>query len=182
MQVGAERDAGGFSVLSRADCMRLLERGGVGRIAVPGESVPTMRPVNFALQDGRIVMRTPHGALWAAAVAGVGASFEIDEISNEDHRTWNVIVTGTLEALDAAGEAGRGSVNAWAPAQRDDRSRSGSPTSAAVRRPIHTLLRRCRRPLRRRAQPTVDIGSLFGMLRGSTAGVARSEPGRWCER
>ena len=118
MQVGAERDAGGFSVLSRADCMRLLERGGVGRIAVPGESVPTMRPVNFALQDGRIVMRTPHGALWAAAVAGVGASFEIDEISNEDHRTWNVIVTGTLEALDADGEAGRGPVNAWAPSPK----------------------------------------------------------------
>ena len=114
MQVVVDRDAGGFSVLSRADCMRLLERGGVGRIAVPGEPVPTMRPVNFALEEGRIVMRTAHGALWEAAVAGVGASFEFDEIRNEDHRAWNVIVTGELEALDGAGEAGGRRVTAWA--------------------------------------------------------------------
>ena len=94
--------------------MRLLERGGVGRLAVPGDPAPTMRPVNFALQEGRIVMRTAHGALWAAAVARVRASFEFDEIRNEDHRTWNVIVTGELEALDAPGEVVGQPVNAWA--------------------------------------------------------------------
>ena len=51
-----------------------------------------------ALQDGRIVMRTADPALSAAA--GRTASFEFDEIRNEDHRAWNVIVTGELEALD----------------------------------------------------------------------------------
>ena len=103
-------------VLSRDDCMRLLGLGGVGRIAVPGERVPTMRPVNFALQGERIVMRTSDRALWAAAEAGVGASFEFDEVRNEDHWTWNVIATGWLEelAVDAP-------VTLWAPSA-DERS------------------------------------------------------------
>ena len=63
---------------------------------MPGRSVPTIRPVNFALHDGRIVMRTSDNALWAAATAEVDAAFEFDEVRNEDHWTWNVIVTGAL--------------------------------------------------------------------------------------
>jgi nitroimidazol reductase NimA-like FMN-containing flavoprotein (pyridoxamine 5'-phosphate oxidase superfamily) len=50
--MGAEPvDNSGLAILIRADCMRLLERGGVGRIAVAGEPVPTVRPVNFALRS-----------------------------------------------------------------------------------------------------------------------------------
>jgi len=119
VQVDDHRNARGFTVLARDDCMRLLGRGGVGRIAVPGEPVPTMRPVNFALQDGRIVMRTADGALWAAADARVGASFEFDEICNEDHRAWNVIVTGELERLGDAGEASGPPVKVWAPSPNE---------------------------------------------------------------
>ena len=116
MQAADYRTSRGFTVLTRQDSMRLLERGGVGRIAVPGRPAPTMRPVNFALQDGRIVMRTADPALSAAAGKALAASFEFDEIRNEDHRAWNVIVTGELEALDDEGLDGRG-VNAWAPSE-----------------------------------------------------------------
>ena len=105
MQAADYRTSRGFTVLTRQDCMRLLERGGVGRIAVPGRPAPTMRPVNFALQDGRIVMRTADPALSAAAAKALAASFEFDEIRNEDHRAWNVIVTGELEALDDDGDS-----------------------------------------------------------------------------
>jgi 1-acyl-sn-glycerol-3-phosphate acyltransferase len=110
VRVGGVHRARGLLVLSRDDCIRLLEVGGVGRLAVPGERVPTMRPVNFALQGERIVMRTSDRALWAAAEAGVDASFEFDEVRNEDHWTWNVIATGPLEelAVDAP-------VKIWAP-------------------------------------------------------------------
>lgn len=96
-------DGSGLTVLSRDECIRLLGRGGVGRIAVPGEKAPTVRPVNFALEDGRVVMRTGDGVLWAAARTGTAASFEFDEIRNEDHRGWSVIVTGDLvRSSDAA--------------------------------------------------------------------------------
>ena len=116
MPVGGVEQVRGLIVLSRDDCLRLLRLGGVGRIAVPGERVPTMRPVNFALQGERIVMRTSDRALWAAAEAGVEASFEFDEVRNEDHWTWNVIATGWLEelAVDAP-------VTLWAPSA-DERS------------------------------------------------------------
>jgi 1-acyl-sn-glycerol-3-phosphate acyltransferase len=110
--------ARGLIVLDRRDCIRLLGLGGVGRIAVAGARAPVMRPVNFALQGERIVMRTSDRALWAAAEAGVDASFEFDEVRNEDHWTWNVIVTGTLEDLGAAGQA---PVTLWA-AGAEDRS------------------------------------------------------------
>ena len=116
VQAADYRTSRGFTVLTRQDSMRLLERGGVGRIAVPGRPAPTMRPVNFALRDGRIVMRTADPALSAAAAKALAASFEFDEIRNEDHRAWNVIVTGELEALDDEGLDGRG-VNAWAPSE-----------------------------------------------------------------
>ena len=111
------RTSRGFTVLTRQDCMRLLERGGVGRIAVPGRPAPTMRPVNFALQDGCIVMRTADPALSAAASKALAASFEFDEIHNEDHRAWNVIVTGKLEALGDDGRLDGRAVNAWAPSE-----------------------------------------------------------------
>ena len=89
-------DGNGITVLTSDECTRLLECGGVGHVAVPGEHAPTVRPVNFGLVEGRIVMRTGDGALWAAARAHTPASFEFDEIRNEDHRGWSVIVTGDL--------------------------------------------------------------------------------------
>src|SRR5215204_3481873 len=108
-------EARGLMILSRDDCMRLLDSGGLGRIAVPGVAAPTMRPINFAVQDGRIVMRTADSALWAAAESQVAASFEFDEIRNEDHRAWNVIVTGRLETLTDSVEVGGRGVKVWAP-------------------------------------------------------------------
>jgi len=55
-------DLAGLEVLSDDDCRRLLATGGVGRVAVPGEP-PIVRPVNFALDDNRIVVRTGAGPL-----------------------------------------------------------------------------------------------------------------------
>jgi 1-acyl-sn-glycerol-3-phosphate acyltransferase len=109
-----DHEARGLVVLRRDHCMRLLRLGGVGRIAVPGERVPTIRPVNFALQGERIVMRTSDRALWAAAEARVDAAFEFDEVRNEDHWTWNVIVTGPMREL-----AADASVKSWAPSAEE---------------------------------------------------------------
>ena len=114
-RAGDRRMVRGLAVLSRDDCLRILERGGVGRLAVPGEPVPTIRPVNFAFRNRRVVMRTADPALCAAAEAGVAASFEFDEIRNEDHRAWSVIVTGTLELLDEQADDDGPPVGMWVP-------------------------------------------------------------------
>jgi 1-acyl-sn-glycerol-3-phosphate acyltransferase/nitroimidazol reductase NimA-like FMN-containing flavoprotein (pyridoxamine 5'-phosphate oxidase superfamily) len=111
-------DDSGLTVLTSEECTRLLERGGVGRIAVPGEQAPTVRPVNFGLVEGRIVIRTGDSALWASARARTPATFEFDEIRNEDHRGWSVIVTGDLVAFDD-NEGDEVPVKVWAPASKE---------------------------------------------------------------
>ena len=71
-------DFAGLEVLSHDECRRLLATGGVGRVAVPGEP-PIVRPVNFAFDEDRIVIRTGAGELWSAACRSVRVTFEADE-------------------------------------------------------------------------------------------------------
>jgi 1-acyl-sn-glycerol-3-phosphate acyltransferase/nitroimidazol reductase NimA-like FMN-containing flavoprotein (pyridoxamine 5'-phosphate oxidase superfamily) len=97
-------DASGLAVLSMSECRRLLEAGGVGRLAVPTDDAPAVRPINFVLDDDRIVIRTGDGVVWRAACSGVQASFEIGDVSNEDHTAWSVLVTGQLREADIAVE------------------------------------------------------------------------------
>ena len=77
-------DLAGLEVLSDDECRRLLATGGVGRVAVPGEP-PIVRPVNFAFDENRIVIRTGAGPLWSAACRSVLVTFEVDDVRNVDH-------------------------------------------------------------------------------------------------
>jgi hypothetical protein len=49
--------------LSRADCLRLLATATIGRISYTRQALPAVEPVNFALHDGAIVIRTDAGDL-----------------------------------------------------------------------------------------------------------------------
>jgi 1-acyl-sn-glycerol-3-phosphate acyltransferase/nitroimidazol reductase NimA-like FMN-containing flavoprotein (pyridoxamine 5'-phosphate oxidase superfamily) len=109
-----------MAVLSRAECGRLLGRGGLGRMAVGGdEGPPLMRPVNFAVDGDQLVVRTAEGPLWDAALRGAPASFEVDEIRNVDHRAWSVIVSGKLADLPSDDHIRSLPLRAWAPSVRD---------------------------------------------------------------
>jgi len=111
-------DAAGLGVLDAAECRRLLEMGGVGRIALPGEP-PVVRPVNFVFDDGRIVIRTGPGPLWQAAATQCLAAFEIDRVRNVDHHGWSVLAGGRLDRLDADERTIALPLRAWAPFGRD---------------------------------------------------------------
>ena len=111
-------DQVGLEVLDAAACRRLLERGGVGRVALPGDP-PVVRPVNFVLDAARIVVRTGDGSLWRAASARPLVTFEIDAASNVDHRGWSVIASGPLIPLEADGATTALPLRAWAPRGRD---------------------------------------------------------------
>jgi uncharacterized protein len=91
-------------VLDRAECLRLLEAGGVGRVALSGDP-PILRPVNFVLDDERIVIRTGPGSLWRSASERRLATFEIDGARNVDHRGWSVIASGRLALVDTDDQA-----------------------------------------------------------------------------
>src|SRR6266540_464659 len=113
-----------MQVLERAECERRLARGGVGRLAVAGRrssDPPAIRPVNFAFDGSRVVIRTGDGVLREGARRSAAAEFEIDEIADADHSGWSVIVSGRLSELDApetdSGQ-GRARVRPWAPGDR----------------------------------------------------------------
>ena len=66
----------------------------------PGEP-PIVRPVNFAFDEDRIVVRTGAGALWSAACRSVRVTFEADGVRNVDHHGWSVLASGPLAPLAA---------------------------------------------------------------------------------
>jgi len=82
--------------LSRAQCKRLLCEGGVGRLAMSTRGVPEIRPVNFALSGGALIVRTGEGSILSAAQRGEVGAFEIDGVDRLEHTGWSVLVTGKL--------------------------------------------------------------------------------------
>jgi nitroimidazol reductase NimA-like FMN-containing flavoprotein (pyridoxamine 5'-phosphate oxidase superfamily) len=111
-------DRAGLEMLDRAECLRLLEAGGVGRVALAGDP-PVVRPVNFVVDGDRIVIRTGPGAVWESASERRLAAFEIDGARNVDHRGWSVIATGRLSPVAADDQTLALPLRAWAPRGRD---------------------------------------------------------------
>ena len=86
--------------LDRAQCLALIARGGVGRVAFDDGEGPTVIPVNYALDGDAVVFRTSlEGRLnqsLATAMTGaaVRIAFEVDDIDPERHEGWSVLVRG----------------------------------------------------------------------------------------
>ena len=97
----------------------MLQQAGVGRICVPGETAPEIRPVNFVLHERAIVVRTAEGMLLDAARRGVDAAFEIDGIDRLEHTGWSVIATGTLRELPSDERIRALPLRAWASGDKD---------------------------------------------------------------
>ena len=103
-----------IQTLTRAECLHRLGPGGVGRIALPGEGAPILRPVNFALHEGQVLIRTGEGTILAAADRGDAASFEIDGIDSLEHTGWSVVASGKLREYLEEREGTAPSLRAWA--------------------------------------------------------------------
>jgi transcriptional regulator with XRE-family HTH domain len=103
------------------ECMRLLERGGVGRVAVAsGEEIDVL-PVNFVVHDGMVVFRTKPSTVLAGEANG-RVTFEIDRIDEGMRSGWSVLVRGPARVLAEPElrlvEAGA-EVETWAGGERD---------------------------------------------------------------
>lgn len=88
----------GMEILPLRECERLLDRGGVGILALSGETAPVLRPVNFTRSEGWLWLLTGEGQIRAAAERGDAVSFLICELERFEHTGWSVVVTGGLEA------------------------------------------------------------------------------------
>jgi hypothetical protein len=109
----------GIETFARAQCLERLREGGVGRLAMRGVEAPELRPVNFALCDEQLVIRTGDGSILAAARAGEAASFEIDEIDRLEHAGWSVVATGKLSELEPSAANFALPLRPWASGRKD---------------------------------------------------------------
>jgi nitroimidazol reductase NimA-like FMN-containing flavoprotein (pyridoxamine 5'-phosphate oxidase superfamily) len=108
--------------LSRDECMRLLASVSSGRIAYTRQALPAVELVNFAVQDGDIIIRTDASSKLAAATSGAIVAFEADSVDPVGHTGWSVTAVGESRAVTDREEIIRLekiALHPWAPGKRD---------------------------------------------------------------
>ena len=85
--------------LSVDACRELLRAGLVGRVAFWADG-PHVVPVNFAVSDSDLVLRTSEDSLLATCAPGTQVALEIDHIDYEGHRGWSVVAVGPCHAME----------------------------------------------------------------------------------
>jgi nitroimidazol reductase NimA-like FMN-containing flavoprotein (pyridoxamine 5'-phosphate oxidase superfamily) len=99
-----------LEILDEAECVRLISRGGIGRLAFPGRFDLTVLPVNYVVHDGAILFRTAEaGSTDEDLRTGIEhaeyrVAFEIDEIDSESREGWSVLIQGPAHHLDEPAE------------------------------------------------------------------------------
>jgi nitroimidazol reductase NimA-like FMN-containing flavoprotein (pyridoxamine 5'-phosphate oxidase superfamily) len=85
-------------LLSRDECETLLSSVQVGRLVFSEGALPAIRPVNFVMHRGDVVVR-------ASRAGGLGkladevVAFEVDSIDPDTHTGWSVVVVGKAEPV-----------------------------------------------------------------------------------
>lgn len=98
--------------LDRAECMKLLAGGTIGRVAFDDGEGPTVIPVNYAVEGDSVIFRTSASGrlnrnLLSAVTGGeVRAAFEVDRFEEAHHEGWSVLLRGGAHPL--RGGEGRG--------------------------------------------------------------------------
>jgi uncharacterized protein len=108
--------------LTEQECMRLLARGGVGRVGLTMHELPVVLPVNYALLDGDVVIRTGGGTKLEAALANAVVAFEIDGLDAVNRSGWSVVTQGVAKEIvepDELDRARAAAIEPWAPGARD---------------------------------------------------------------
>ncbi len=113
----------GIQELAVEECLRLLRRQSVGRIAVVVDEFPFVVPVNYRLAEvsGRtwLVVRTRPGNM--VDRASMRVAFEIDGIDPIHRQGWSVLVRGTFQHLGTASDEFRARFDPkpWLSSERD---------------------------------------------------------------
>jgi nitroimidazol reductase NimA-like FMN-containing flavoprotein (pyridoxamine 5'-phosphate oxidase superfamily) len=84
-------------VQSLDECLQLLEGEQVGRLVYVDEGGPAAVPVNYVLDQGRVVFRTEAGSKTAALAGPI--AFEVDRIDTGDQSGWSVLIRGEAREL-----------------------------------------------------------------------------------
>lgn len=93
------------------ECLLLLATQQFGRL-VFGESEPQIRPMNYIIDDGDIVLRVDHPMPLPEHVV-----FEVDQVDQLERQGWSVIVNGraSTHLVDECDPVIREQLAPWAP-------------------------------------------------------------------
>ncbi len=116
---------GQFETLSQEECWELFSLRTVGRIAfVDADGVQQLLPVNHAVRDGVVYLRTARDSVLGELASGHDAvALQADHVEDLFQLAWSVTVTGTVgevhdaDVVEQLVEAGRPAP--WAPGERD---------------------------------------------------------------
>ncbi|MFE5208884.1 pyridoxamine 5'-phosphate oxidase family protein [Streptomyces sp. NPDC056600] len=89
----------GFRELDREESLRRLATATVGRVVHTRQALPSVLPVNFALDHGGVLLRTSAASELVRAVDGEVVAFEADAVDGAAHSGWSVVVTGTASVV-----------------------------------------------------------------------------------
>ena len=100
-------------------CERLLRAGHVGRIALVTPEGPEILPVNYAVRDDAIVVRTDPVGPIVRHGAGALVAFEVDAVDDLYWTGWSVLARGRGEVADPPPTAAIGTAaRPWAGGDR----------------------------------------------------------------
>ena len=108
----------GLEELAETECLLLLGRHSVGRLAVLDGGRPAMFPVSYRRDGATIVFRSDDGTKLDAIAEDDAVAFEIDELDPRARSGWSVTVMGRAVEVtdDAESEAIRRlHLEPWAP-------------------------------------------------------------------
>lgn len=91
--------------LTRDESLRLLGSMSFGRIVFTQHALPAVRPINHLVEDDAIIIRTDLGA--GLARGDTVVAYEADDIDQDDHLGWSVIVTGFASPVTDPQEVAR---------------------------------------------------------------------------
>ena len=103
-------------------CWRLIAGQPVGRVGFVWDGRPKVLPVNHAVDEETIVVRTAHGTMLGGLSSGQIVAFEVDGGDNAAETGWSVLVEGRTAEVTAPAELDgldRIALHPWAPGERD---------------------------------------------------------------
>lgn len=80
--------------LTPQECERLLRAGIVGRVALSTPDGPHIIPVNYAVYEDTVVIRTSTYSVLGTYGRNAMLAFEVDHIDHERHVGWSVLARG----------------------------------------------------------------------------------------
>jgi uncharacterized protein len=114
-------DGSALKQLTRDECLQLMASAPVGRIIYTRQALPAVELVNFAIDNGDVIIRTDHSGKLAAATRGAVVAFEADDLDAERHTGWSVTIIGQSHEVidpDDIGRLAHIGLNSWAPGDR----------------------------------------------------------------